>query len=58
MHTHRIVKGCIFGFNKKCSFGRLIFDTTAKDPTVRYEVIDIDGKKQHEITLKMSDLSH
>jgi alkaline phosphatase D len=58
MHTHPVLKGSLFGYNKKCSFGRLVFDTAAKDPTVRYEIINIDNEKQYEITLKKSQLSH
>ncbi len=58
MHTHSVLKGSLFGYNKKCSFGRLVFDTTAKDPTVRYEIINIDNEKQHEIAIKRSELSH
>ena len=58
MHTHGVLKGSLFGYNKKCSFGRLVFDTTAADPQVRYEIIDIDNEKHHELTLKLSQLTH
>ena len=58
MHTHKVLEGSLFGYNEKCSFGRLVFDTTSKDPTVRYEIINIDNEKQHDITLKKSQLSH
>jgi len=57
VHTHPIIKGALFGYNQKCSFGLLTFDTTVKDPEVRYDVIDIDNKKQHSITITKSALS-
>ena len=33
------------------------FDTTLKDPEVRFQVIDIDGKKHEEYVLKKVTLS-
>ena len=57
-HTHPVVKtkGLVWGYNKTCSFGLMRFDTTLKDPEVRFQVIDIDGKKHEEYVLKRSKL--
>ena len=59
-HTHGIVKtpGLVFGYNKKCSFGLLRFDTTKDDPEVTFEIVNIDGEQIHTSELKQSQLSH
>ncbi len=56
VHTHPVMGGALFGYNEKCSFGLLKFDTTADDPTVTYSIINIDGKKIRDLTLKLSQL--
>jgi len=57
VHTHRAVKGSLFSYNKKCSFGLLTFDTTVADPSVTYEIINIDNEVVHTFTLKKSQLT-
>ena len=49
-------RGAIFSYNKPQSFGLVTFDTTADDPQVTYEVVNIDGEKPHQITVKRSEL--
>ncbi len=58
-HTHGVVKteGMIWGYNKQCSFGLMSFDTTARDPQVKFEAINIDGERIHEHVLKLSEIS-
>ena len=56
IHTHPVLKRSLFGYNKKCSFGLLTFDTSAKDPSVTYDVINIDNEKMHSITIRKSQL--
>ncbi len=56
VHTHPVLKGSLFGYNKKCSFGMLTFDTSAADPQVTYDVLNIDGEKIHSITIRKSEL--
>lgn len=53
IHTHNVVKteGLIWGYNEKCSFALMHFDTTAEDPQVTFKAIDIDGKQQAAFTL-------
>ena len=57
-HVHRVVKtpGLVFGYNKKCSFGLLHFDTTLEDPKVTYEIVSIDGETVYEYEVKLSDV--
>ncbi|MDX1565345.1 MAG: alkaline phosphatase D family protein, partial [Phycisphaeraceae bacterium] len=56
VHTHRVLNGSIFGYNAKCSFGLLRFDTAAADPSVTYEIINIDNKKVHSLIIRRSEL--
>ncbi|MFH1739660.1 MAG: alkaline phosphatase D family protein [bacterium] len=56
IHTHKIMPGALFGYNDKCSFGFLSFDTTSPDPTVSFEIINIDNELIHKLTLKRSQL--
>ena len=57
IHTHRIMSGALFGYNKKCSFGLLDFDTTIADPTVTYKIINIDNDVVYKLTLRKSLLA-
>jgi alkaline phosphatase D len=56
IHTHPVQKRSLFGYSEKCSFGKLNFDLTKDDPTVTYEIFNIDNKKIHDLTLKLSQL--
>jgi len=61
VHTHGLVENAkgsefILGYNKKCSFGLLNFDTTAPDPTIKYTIVNIDGEAVGEATLKLSQM--
>jgi alkaline phosphatase D len=55
-HVHRIIDHSLFGYNAKQSFGKIDFDLTAEDPTVKYTIINIDGKEIHDLTVKLSQL--
>lgn len=55
-HVHKIIKSSLFGYNEKQSFGRVDFDLKAKDPTVKYTIINIDGKAIHTLEVKLSEL--
>ena len=56
VHTHRLMPGSIFGYNKTCSFGMLEFDTTREDPKVTYSVYSIENELINRITLYKSQL--
>ena len=56
IHTHALIGGAIFGYNKKCSVGLLTFDTTLTDPQITYEIVNIDNDLIHTLTLKKSML--
>jgi len=56
IHTHRLMEGSLFGYNKKCSFGTLGFDTTAEDPSVTYTIKNIDNEEIHKMTIYKSQI--
>ncbi|MHC4518219.1 MAG: alkaline phosphatase D family protein, partial [Planctomycetota bacterium] len=58
IHTHGIMPGSLFGYNKTCSFGMISFDTTASDPTVTYRVVTIDDDVVHTLSLTRSQMRH
>jgi len=58
IHTHRLMPAALFGYNKKCSFGLLTFDTTAPDPIVTYKIINIDNELIYTFSLPKSRLIH
>lgn len=58
IHTHGLVSGALFGYNKKCSFGLLTFDTTGPDPELSYRIISIDSELIHEFVVRKSAISH
>jgi alkaline phosphatase D len=55
-HVHPEMKAAIFSYNKKQSFGLVHFNTTEADPTVKYEVVTIDGDVVHDLEVKRSQL--
>ena len=55
-HVHKLIDHSLFGYNENQSFGRVDFDLTAEDPTVKYTIINIDGKAIHDLTVKLSQL--
>jgi alkaline phosphatase D len=57
-HLHPIVEGSLFGYNELPSFGMLSFDTSLDDPTITYDVININNEKIHSLTLTKSELEN
>jgi len=55
-HTHDVLAESLFGYNKMPSFGLLHFNTQLDDPTVTYQIININGQSQEEITIRHSQL--
>lgn len=55
-HTHRVMEGSLFGYNELPSFGLLTFDTTAADPSLTYEIVNIDGEVKNTLTVRLSQL--
>jgi alkaline phosphatase D len=63
-HTHDINTGShyhdneevLYSYNEGNFFGLLTFDLTADDPTVTFQNITSENKKQHEMTIKRSQL--
>jgi len=58
IHTHKIMPGSMFGYNEKCSFGLLTFDTAQEDPQVTYRIVNIDDEIIREFSLRRSQLAH
>lgn len=56
VHTHNIMPESLFGYNRKCSFGTLEFDTTIEDPTLTYIIKSIDNEEIHRMTVYKSEL--
>ncbi len=56
IHTHKVMEQSMFGYNSKCSFGLLSFDTTLKDPSLTYHIHSIDDEPVHQHTLRLSQL--
>lgn len=57
MHTHGSVEGSLYSYNEKPHFGRLRFDTTQADPTITYDIINIEGTVVHSTTLTRGQLT-
>ena len=57
VHSHGLMPGAVFGYNKKCSFGLLEFDTAKADPELTYRIESIDGEPIHAVTVKRSAIS-
>ena len=58
VHTHRKMKGSVFSYNDKCSFGELAFDTTLSNPRVTYKIFSIDGELIHTHAVQRSELTY
>ncbi|MCH2024249.1 MAG: alkaline phosphatase D family protein [Verrucomicrobiales bacterium] len=58
MHTHKIIKGCIFGYNKKPSFGEVIFDFTKENPTATYTAYSIDNEDVGSVQIGLKELQY
>ncbi len=58
IHTHPLMPGAVFGYNEKCSFGILAFDTTLPDPTVTYRIVNIDNETVYAFVVRKSQLTH
>ena len=57
-HVHKTMEdaGAILSYNASQSFGLVTFDTEAEDPSVTYEIVNIDGEKIGSITISRSQL--
>ena len=63
VHTHDLLQSAkgskfIMGYNEKCSFGLLNFDTTKDDPEVEYSIVSIDDEVIDRRVIRLSQLSH
>ncbi|VGO19665.1 alkaline phosphatase D family protein [Pontiella sulfatireligans] len=62
VHTHSLMEKAqgsefIMGYNEKCSFGLMEFDTKAADPQVKFSMVSIDDEVIDSRTLKLSELT-
>ena len=55
--SHGLMEEAVFGYNEKCSFGLLTFDTTLPDPKLTYQIVNIEDEVIHELKLTKSQLS-
>jgi alkaline phosphatase D len=58
IHTHKVIPGSLFGYNKKSSFGLITFDTTLPDPSITYQIVNIENEIVREFSLRKSQLTH
>ncbi|MFT5241439.1 MAG: alkaline phosphatase D [Candidatus Promineifilaceae bacterium] len=63
VHTHGLMENAkgsefIMGYNSKCSFGLIEFDTTVADPLITYRIVNIDDELIDSRSLKLSQLQH
>ena len=56
LHTHKIIEGCIFGYNKKPSFGEMIFNFSKDEPTATYTAYSIDDESVGSVEIKLKEL--
>jgi len=56
IHRHPEMNEALFSYNKKPSFGFVQIDTTIPDPTIQYDVVNIDGETIHSLTIQRSQL--
>ena len=56
VHPRMEAAGALFSYNELQSFGLVTFDTSVDDPTVNYEVVNIDGDKPFALEVKRSQL--
>lgn len=56
IHYHEPVPGTLFSYNETCSFGLVTFATEQPDPEARFEVVDIDGRVVHTLSVRRSEL--
>lgn len=56
IHTHDLMSGSLFGYNEKCSFGKITFNTTLQNPEIKFEIISIDDEVIHTHIIKKSEL--
>lgn len=62
VHTHPLMENAkgsefIFGYNKTCSFGELVFDTVQAEPKVTFRCMNMEGEEMHTRTLSLKELS-
>lgn len=56
IHTHELMPGALFGYNEKCSFGKLTFNTNLEDPQVNFEIVSIDNEVVYSLIIQRSEL--
>ncbi|NRB45761.1 MAG: alkaline phosphatase D family protein [Verrucomicrobiales bacterium] len=58
IHTHKIIKGCIFGYNEKPSFGEVTFDFSEENPTATYTAYSIDNENVGSVQIGLKELQY
>ncbi len=56
-HTHECIPGPLFCYNKLCSYGMVTFDTNQADPTITYQIVNIDDEVIDTLVIKHSQIS-
>ncbi len=58
IHTHELIPEALFGYNEKCSFALMEFDTLKADPEIEFSIVNIDNEVTNTYVIKRSELSH
>lgn len=56
-HTHECIPGPLFCYNQSCSYGMVTFDTNQADPTITYQIVNIDDEVIDTLVIKHSQIS-
>jgi len=57
-HFHKLIPSALFGYNAKCSFGKLIFKNDGGRPYVEYRIYSIDNEKIWSIRVYLDQLKN
>ena len=55
--SNSLREGAMFGYNEKCSFSLLTFDTEKVDPELTFDIVNIEDEVIHTLKPKKSQLS-
>ncbi len=58
IHTHELMEESIIGYNEKCSFGHLTFNTAEDKPNIKFKIINIDSEVIDSLSVTLKQLGY